>query len=417
MLLFRSPSRNRDISPPHYESDEPDVVVEEAGEDVEDIITIDNDGLAPNQSDDEEFDEDLKRVIEQSKYQTLISDEEKTKLIMEESLKEFKVNQVGRFKVDEVNPNGEYLNNELETAIMLSIAEGLMTEAGGGEAADGATAVIKPTADERVARAYEAGPVESIGEPPKAAQIYGARPRSQPIPSPLTPGHKSLDVRRRNNAISSPSTGSPSHASPLNMGQDLLGDEEAQLALALKLSKGDSGPRRVRHPSLASPGPPSPRPSDFPPLATSSYSDQLAWALEASREAPQEPSPQAGLDTMLSVLSPEEQVELALRLSTNGEAPAAQARPLQPLQPRPVAGIQPLQARQIHPVTGLDWTPVASRLASPARERPAGLRLVVIDGCNVAMAHGMHRSFSVRGLVLAYEYFRERGNEVMVTEN
>ena len=50
---------------------------------------------------------------------------------------------------------------------------------------------------------------------------------------------------------------------------------------------------------------------------------------------------------------------------------------------------------------------------SPAPQpKPEGLRLIVIDGCNVAMAHGLHRNFSVRGLVLAYEHFREKGHQV-----
>ena len=30
------------------------------------------------------------------------------------------------------------------------------------------------------------------------------------------------------------------------------------------------------------------------------------------------------------------------------------------------------------------------------------------------MAHGVHRTFSVRGLVLAIEFFRQRGHEVVV---
>ena len=40
-------------------------------------------------------------------------------------------------------------------------------------------------------------------------------------------------------------------------------------------------------------------------------------------------------------------------------------------------------------------------------------RMVVLDGMNVGMAHGLG-SFSVTGLSYAYEYFRERGNPVRI---
>ena len=71
---------------------------------------------------------------------------------------------------------------------------------------------------------------------------------------------------------------------------------------------------------------------NFPSLlATSSYSGQLVWALEASQEAPQL---LGGLDSMLSVLTLEEQIELAIRLSTAGAG---------------LAGGQTLQAKAIQP--------------------------------------------------------------------
>ena len=65
--------------------------------------------------------------------------------------------------------------------------------------------------------------------------------------------------------------------------------------------------------------------------------------------------------------------------------------PIQPILPRPVQPVNPVVASQ----TGV-------------------LRLVVMDGMNMAMAHGMQRAFSVRGLVLAMEFFRQRGHEVVV---
>ena len=69
---------------------------------------------------------------------------------------------------------------------------------------------------------------------------------------------------------------------------------------------------------------------------------------------------------------------------------------------------------QAQPYVVAHQTPSSSPLGmSPAPQpKPEGLRLIVIDGCNVARAHGLHRTFSVRGLVLAYEHFREKGHQV-----
>ena len=39
----------------------------------------------------------------------------------------------------------------------------------------------------------------------------------------------------------------------------------------------------------------------------------------------------------------------------------------------------------------------------------------MIDGSNVAMAHGMDRTFSVRGITITVEFFLERGHSKVVT--
>ena len=52
-------------------------------------------------------------------------------------------------------------------------------------------------------------------------------------------------------------------------------------------------------------------------------------------------------------------------------------------------------------------------LSSSQQAESEGLRLVVIDGSNVAMDHG-RGNFSVRGLVLAMEHFREKGHQVVI---
>ena len=53
--------------------------------------------------------------------------------------------------------------------------------------------------------------------------------------------------------------------------------------------------------------------------------------------------------------------------------------------------------------------------ASPASEPKAGdLRLIVIDGPNVAWARGFPRNLSVKRLVIAYQFFKEKGHKVAI---
>ena len=44
----------------------------------------------------------------------------------------------------------------------------------------------------------------------------------------------------------------------------------------------------------------------------------------------------------------------------------------------------------------------------------SGLRPIVIDGSNVAMSHGRSHTFSVRGIQLVIDFFRERGHQKIV---
>ena len=390
-------SRTRDISVLKHKIDSD--VVEEEVEPGEDDDSIGNGDLPSNQMFIRQIEKDLKHVVKQSKYQTVIRFEEEHNFHIEQSPKELKVTQ--ELCAGKTNPNG-YSSDDLETAIRLSLAEGILVGAAraGGECRDGAA--------EGVTTPSEAWSVVPSRELCKPASACGARPRSLAVPSPHTGNGRSHGRRRKKTSTCSPSTGSPSPPGSPNLyllleDEVLEDDEEAQLSRALQLSQEDSGPRRWQPSSLATPGLPSRQASDFPSLvATSSYSGELAWALEASQEAPQA-QPLGGLDTMLSVLTLEEQLELAIRLSTagagQGEGHTVHARPVNTIKSRPV---QPINPRPVQPVMAA----VASQ--------PTCLRLVVIDGMNVAMAHGVHRTFSVRGLVLAIEFFSARGHQVVV---
>ncbi|CAG9135055.1 unnamed protein product [Plutella xylostella] len=57
---------------------------------------------------------------------------------------------------------------------------------------------------------------------------------------------------------------------------------------------------------------------------------------------------------------------------------------------------------------------IGSNIYNPETEikNKSGLRMIVIDGSNVAMAHGQHRLFSVKGLQICIDYFVRRGHIV-----
>lgn len=55
--------------------------------------------------------------------------------------------------------------------------------------------------------------------------------------------------------------------------------------------------------------------------------------------------------------------------------------------------------------------PPAAR-AGDAAPAAASLRAVVIDGSNVAMAHGNSECFSCRGIEICVDWFKQRGHKV-----
>ncbi|KAI8423777.1 hypothetical protein MSG28_012799 [Choristoneura fumiferana] len=56
---------------------------------------------------------------------------------------------------------------------------------------------------------------------------------------------------------------------------------------------------------------------------------------------------------------------------------------------------------------------IGSNIYNPTRNaKKSGLRMIVIDGSNVAMEHGKGRVFSVRGLHICINYFVQRGHTV-----
>ena len=121
--------------------------------------------------------------------------------------------------------------------------------------------------------------------------------------------------------------------------------------------------------------------------------EQMAWAVEASQVKDQH----SAAANLLSVLTFEEQIELAKRQSESSRTPNS----ISPGNP-----IKPLLTfeQQIEAATG----------RSESGPEPGDKRLIVFDGPNVAWARGFSYNFSAKRLLSAFKVFKENGHDVAV---
>jgi len=406
---FISPQTNRPPRPPSKERPS-DVVTIESSENTDD--------------EEEEEDEILKSILEQSKKETRMTEEEKTKLVMLESLKEVNVNEKlirdsqeayqrkmrelmekeesekseKRFKLDEPcahipeeQKSREETDNDIELAIKESLADKILRGARVIEdEAEGSNVLMQsPSVN------VSSTPLRPTSLPAGAASLCDpTQMTSDPTTAPPGSNFKVVQKnepnlgakpKRRPTSAHNTPTRTPLSPSRNNLGfPPTLGDEEEQLRWALEASKPQTQPPKV----------------DSAIDVLPDEDEQLAWALQESQPSEsQRPAREgeagSGAPDLISVLTPEEQMELAMRLSQPSRTPTALGTS-SPARSTP----QPSRSTSAH------------RMSPPPKPKQEGLRLIVIDGCNVAMAHGLHRTFSVRGLCLAYEYFRERGHQV-----
>ena len=116
--------------------------------------------------------------------------------------------------------------------------------------------------------------------------------------------------------------------------------------------------------------------------------EQMAWALESSKTKEGRDS---AAKSLLSVLTFEEQIEVAMRQSES-------SRP-----PNPLSSISSPSYSESFPPP------------SPASDpKPGDLRLIVIDGPNVAWARGFRLNCSAKRLEIAYQFFKEKGHNVAI---
>ena len=117
--------------------------------------------------------------------------------------------------------------------------------------------------------------------------------------------------------------------------------------------------------------------------------EQMAWAVKASSQTKE--SRKEERDSAAINLTFEEQIEVAIRRSKASSTPNSVSSIISPSSfgslPRPGPASEP---------------------------KPGDLRLIVIDGPNVAWARGFPRNFSVKRLVIAYKFFKEKGHNVAI---
>ena len=329
-------------------------------------------------SDTEEADEEIRKVLEQSKHNTVMSEYDKIKLAMDQSKLEAKCQVTS-------------LEQQLEQAIKLSLDAEYMTtntqktrhNSAGPSQSSRQSSLLTP--DTLVT---SSSPPSSSTAPLPAAASSPRRPR----PSSLNTG---AVVR------SAGDQAPPTSPSLVSSHQQLQLTEEQQLELALKQSQEEQqlGVRQ-------------------------SQQEQLQLALRQSQQE-QQVAEQRSQDP--GSMSEEEQLKYVLRLSRSESAHTVPlTSKLNLPSTRTTPGFAPTASSLSRSATiganipshgDLGARPRVSQPASSSSNNstPAkgSLRKIVLDGSNICMNLGRHEDFVAKGLLIAYEWFSKRGHEVV----
>jgi len=380
-------------------------------ENTDDINPVNNYTFDSDDSNDD--DEVLQRIIEQSKQDNQISDEEKTKLAVEQS----KLDLLPMETLDE--------NEQLEVAVKMSL---------------GATfnkinhARIPPPVpqknsiytDHEVPKSSSSTPLVltpplSVSPPSHPDTDQSVKPKTTSIvsqPRITIPGDLSPSFSPGATYIS------PPHSPP----------QQAEFRVPrVPPPSSHPLPHRVRNqlhiatsPNRFSPLATSPPPSsplglgpDFPPM---SEDQQLEMALKLSQEEAED----CKRDPRM--MSEDDQLQLALKLSRSESASTVDisgknsvrqkrgsgsggSRFLAPLVPSHSSPSLPSQLSQRKPSQPSLPTIAATQPASTSQDT---LRPIIVDGSNVGMAMGKNEVFRAQALSIVYGYFAGKKHEVII---
>jgi len=367
-------------------------------------------------------DQELLRIIEQSKTDNHISEEEKTKLALEQS------------KLD-THPMGTLNENEqLEVALKMSLRASQnqimfppRNRVSSHNENSPSTESLPPITPLALT------PPLSISPPTNHVPDLSVRPKTRP--SPVVTHHKVVPEVQLGPGPSSPPQ-SPQFRVPPPPVSHIPPRVKNQIHIA-------TSPNRFS-PLAASPPPSSPLrvSEDFPPLTEE---EQLEMALKLSQEEAE------GTNRDLRQMSEDDQLKLALRLSRSESAntvgfsvqkPGRQKRSsgsggcgaggvLSPGHARVLAPLAPSQSSPSLPSQFSQRKPTQSSIAGPVLSRPVPtnqpaptiqpaqlpgetLRHIVVDGSNVGMAMGKNEVFRAQALSIVYAYFAGKNHEVTI---
>lgn len=422
-------------------------------------VNVNNDTYDSDSPEDE--DDVLKRIIEQSKHDLFLSDEDKTKIAMEQSELEA-VRNVPMDTLDE--------NEQLEAAIKMSLGatyERLMSSsvpksvpvslvngnprttrppsntppsATPPSSSPPVFKVPQKTISEQLERA-RSRPTSLASQPREPCAQLWAVPSEEQLPSSSPTGSAMY--------ISPPSSPPPVHIrppdSPPTRSPSLPCPLPARVKSQLNIA---TSPNRFS-PLAASPTSPRRLGTGFPPL---SEDEQLEMALKMSQEEAECNKKDVRL------MSEEDQLQLAMRLSRSESASAVGGfirqtgrqkrasgsgsgggmhhltgtRSLPPLAPSQSSPSLPSQFKQRQPsqhsssaVSQPGRSSVIIQPSSSARSQsnsaasseqhsPGELRVIVVDGSNVGMAMGRNEVFRAQALTIVYAHFAKQKHEVVI---
>jgi len=358
-----------------------------------------NDDTYISDNDDEDEDEILKKIIEQSKHDLLISDEEKTKIALEQS--ELECTNVPMDTLDE--------NEQLEAAIKLSLGatyERLIS-----------TPVHRRQSSSISPRSTKSVPPNPTPLPstslPNSSSDPSVRPRTRPT-SLKTNHTKSFPLAQH--PTSSPTD--PMHTPPSHSPLPPPSPQRRKFS-GSKGSQDNPPEVHFQPPPTAQSAPlPCPPPTHVkqplhvatspaaasPPLTEE---QQLERALQLS----QEEADNSKREHSCRQMSEADQLELALRLSrsesssmvsVNSRQTSRQSRGSIPAHLAPSQSSLDLPSHLLPCQTDHTLPP------------PGSPRMVIVDGSNVGMAMGRNQQFRAQALTIVYAWFKPKGHEVVI---
>lgn len=385
-----------------------------------------NDDTYESENEDEDEDDIMKRIIEQSKHELFLSEEDKTKIALEQSELDA-ANNVPMDTLDE--------NEQLEAAIKMSLGatyERLMkvprSPSVSSMTPNPPTPVSitpPPTTPPPITPPLSTSPQHSVS-------TQSVRPKTRPTSLSSHPKVSLPEVQLPSSSqpgamyISPPMSPTPVHQpppAPVNLRSPsrpcpLPSHVKNQLNIATSpnrfspLAKSPTSPRRLGN--------------GFPPLTEE---EQLEMALKMSQEEAEKKD--------VRQMSEEDQIKMAMRLSRSESACTVGGNSWQAVRQKRASG----SGGGLHPHNGVRSLPplvpsqsspnVASQFSQKKTSQPSmpstsqcstttpqtpvgGLRLIVVDGSNVGMAMGKNEAFRAQALSIVYAWFAKKGHEVVI---